>query len=1107
MTFKSLSSTADFIYQRYNRFIVFVGALVFTVSILNTNVTFAQCSIDSIVSTDISCNGLCDGTIEIFASGGSGTYMYSTDNGTTFQACNLFTDLCSSFYNIVVDDLTGCQAASTALLTEPSFLLAFITDSINAFCNGFCDGSLQVTPIGGVFPYTYFWNTSPIQTAEIATGLCAGVYDVAIQDANGCWTQAFGTVSEPSPIIDSTSNIDATSCGSTDGTATVYTSGGTPPYTYLWNDPASQTTSVAAGLSTGAYIVAVTDSFGCTENVTVTISDGEVLSTSSTSALCNGSCDGAATVSFSCSSPPCNILWFDESWVSIGQTDTTATGLCAGVYHVSVDNNSGCMSYDQVIINEPALLNGTASGTNTSCPGSCDGSATVATSGGTSPYTYSWSPSGQTTQTATGLCAGIHTLIVTDSIGCSSDTFMVTISSPDTLLFNTLKIDATCGACDGQGITCITGGTPPYSYSWITGSTTFSEDSMCPGTYGITVTDANSCVESDIVTITELSTISIDSLGYTDVADCFGDTTGTITIIASGGTPPLEYSIDSGGTYQGFGNFTGLGAGSYNITVRDSNLCTLFDSILIINEPLFLFISTTDTICANDSIFLEGSYQNTPGTYYDTLLSVNSCDSVVATTLTVNSLPIITVVPSPGIVCNFGDTVILVASGAVSYAWSPATGLDTTTGDTVLAFPPTDTAYTVVGTSIFGCIDSTTVSVQIGTLAPVPSFTSNTSVCEGNSVIFNNTSTNAIGYSWSFPGGTTVDTTLQNPTVTYDSAGVFDVTLTAIGCSIDSTITLTGYMIVSPIYTTSLSDTICTGDSLLLEGTYQTTSGTYYDTLTTGNGCDSIISTILIVNPIYGISDPPVAICNGDSVSVYGIFRSVAGTYYDSLNTSDGCDSAHSTILDVNSTYSINDPAIAICNGDSISIYGLFRSIAGTYYDSLLTINGCDSISATTLTVNPLPTVDLGADTMICNGCSLTLDAGAGFTSYNWSTGASGQSIVVDSAGSYSVQVTDANGCTSGDTIVVNVVSGTNQSTISNHLSLIIYPNPTTGQITLANLPQEAARISVYNILGELVDVRPPHNSQIDITNLTAGIYLLQLQSGETFFRKKIIKL
>ena len=143
----------------------------------------------------------------------------------------------------------------------------------------------------------------------------------------------------------------------------------------------------------------------------------------------------------------------------------------------------------------------------------------------------------------------------------------------------------------------------------------------------------------------------------------------------------------------------------------------------------------------------------------------------------------------------------------------------------------------------------------------------------------------------------------------------------------------------------------------MIYGTYRSTAGTYYDSLTTIDGCDSVHSTALTVNPTYNVTDPAVSICSGDSALIYGAYQNVSGIYYDSLTTVDGCDSIHSTVLSVDSAYNIADPAIGICNGDSALIYGVYRSTAGTYYDSLTTVCGSDSVHSTILSVDSTYTI------------------------------------------------------------------------------------------------------------------------------------------------------
>ena len=347
----------------------------------------------------------------------------------------------------------------------------------------------------------------------------------------------------------------------------------------------------------------------------------------------------------------------------------------------------------------------------------------------------------------------------------------------------------------------------------------------------------------------------------------------------------------------------------------------------------------------------------------------------------------------------------------------------------------------------------------------------------------------------------------------------YDTSTNIYGCDsiISTMLTIATYNITNPAIA------ICNEDSVSIYGISRSVAATYYDSSITTNGCDSIHSTVLTVNTTYSTTDPSITICNGDSISIYGTFRSVATTYYDSLTTINGCDSVHSTVLILNPTYNINDTAFSICDGDSISIYGIFRSSAGTYYDSSTTTTGCDSIHSTVLTFS-LPTLNLGADTMICNGCSITLDAGAGFTSYDWSTGATTQTIIVDAAGTYAVQVTDTNGCTVTDSIIIIIATGINlQSSIST-VQLQVHPNPNTGEfiVTFKITEEQHINLKVFNIKGELIydenlypvrsslsngvnEFKGSYYKQIDLSSYAKGIYNLQLTTKKGIISKKII--
>ncbi|PCI94138.1 MAG: hypothetical protein COB15_14850 [Flavobacteriales bacterium] len=333
------------------------------------------------------------------------------------------------------------------------------------------------------------------------------------------------------------------------------------------------------------------------------------------------------------------------------------------------------------------------------------------------------------------------------------------------------------------------------------------------------------------------------------------------------------------------------------------------------------------------------------------------------------------------------------------------------------------------------------------------------------------------------------------------------------GC--DSLVTLN--LTINPIFSFNQSYSICQGDSILLYSIYQNTAGVYYDSLQTINGCDSILSTTLSVNPIFS-SNQNDTICQGDSLLIYGTYQNSVGVYYDSLQTINGCDSILSTSLATNPVFSSNQND-AICQGDSILLYGSYQHSAGVYYNSLQTINGCDSIFSTTLTVNSLPSVSLASfnpDTLCDNASAVTLPTGSP-TGGNYS----GNGVIVGNFDPSSAGVgthniiytyTDGNSCINSDTTIITVDICTGIDNISTDYGIIIYPNPSTGQFTIEkpNDLNKKVQVKLLDATSKLIleKVIPVGKQKIemDIRNYSKGIYYLQLIVDDKIFIKQILK-
>jgi|GEM_PF-1723374 len=231
---------------------------------------------------------------------------------------------------------------------------------------------------------------------------------------------------------------------------------------------------------------------------------------SSTNIQCNGANNGSATVVVTGGVPS-----YTYAWTPSGGSAPTASGLGVGTYTCIVTDALGCTTTSTATITEPSQLIVTGATFNASCFGSCDGMINATVVGGVAPYAYMWSPNGSTAPMITGLCNGCYTLTVTDAVGCTS-TNVYCITQPSTPVTATVSnTNASCnGGCDGTAtVTNLTGGSPPYAYSWCNGSTTASVSNLCAGPCVVYITDANGCSFTDSIMVTQPAPAAVNVLG------------------------------------------------------------------------------------------------------------------------------------------------------------------------------------------------------------------------------------------------------------------------------------------------------------------------------------------------------------------------------------------------------------------------------------------------------------------------------------------------------------------------------------------------------------------------------------------------------------------
>ena len=486
--------------------------------------------------------------------GGAGDYTY------TFVATNICPEV-----------------SADVVVTEDSAITSSIQRTDVTCFNG-NNGKLDLTVSGGTGTYTFLWSNGA-KTEDIKD-LTAGLYSVRITDGKECVTENSARVGEPDKLKARISCGHITCHSDVNGTLDLTVTGGTPPYTYLWNT--GDTDDDLSGLPGGIYTVVVTDANGCTVEQSTVITQPDLLVCNiiqNNPCSSNGGSDGVATVTVSGGRTPYTYVWDN------GETSATATSLTAGVHTVTVTDALNCQTTCEIIITEPdVLICSVELNNHVLCKGDSSGVATVTVSDGAAPYIYLWD-NGEITPTATSLNAGLHLVTVTDAnqelTSCN-----IMITEPDILEASAIGgaiISCSCyGASDGSIDLTVSGGTELYTYLWSPGGET-TEDliGLSSGDYSVLVTDANGCTTTEEITIGEPGMLSCEITEDSPVSSN-GGSDGIATVTPSGGTPEYTYSWNPGGATTA--QATGLSAGSYTVTVIDSSGCETTCEITI-TEP------------------------------------------------------------------------------------------------------------------------------------------------------------------------------------------------------------------------------------------------------------------------------------------------------------------------------------------------------------------------------------------------------------------------------------------------------------------------------------------------------------------------------------------
>ncbi len=1013
----------------------------------STKSTIVSVSTPHIELADLEDTTVCAGTTlsmrvqKVGSSSGSVTYEWSGPNGFTssnyYFYRNNMTAADAGVYTVTatatsgVCTVTDIKSANVTVLS-PSITLEDLT--AQTVCSG-TTLSLSATPSGTPSgTVTYSWSgpgnfTSTLQNPQISnvTSANAGRYYVTATATEGSCTATSvknvnNTVNTVSVGTINLSNQEVTICKERGrATLSVSCSGGSGTRTYAWSpadglSTTSESTTYASPQTTTTYTVTITatntvNDVVCTASETreftvtvnapaVTLGDITAQSvcagtTLNLSASPSGTTTG--TVTYSWSGP--------NSFTSTLQNPqiTNVTSANAGTYHVTatatnVVNGVSCTATSSKIANvqvkELPYITEPENKNQTVCAGRAISSITF--SHGTGTMSVSNLPAGLNFNSTIGLISGTptqsgtYTVTLTNDCGTVTASGTITVNAPSVTLENIANQTVCAGSA--LNLSAIPTSTPAgtVTYAW-TGPNGFTSNEQNihidnvttnhAGNYSVTAT---ATVGSCTVTSTKSSSITINNPSVTlqDIASqtlCAGEnlhlhaaTSGTpVGTVSYAWSGPAGFTDSGTDMYRN--NMTTAYAGTYTVTATATRnvydvICTATDTKSVqvtVNAPVAgtLNVVGNTTICAGNSTTLTASVTGNTGT--------------------------------------------------MAYAWSPATGLDATSGAQVTANPTATTTYTVTATATVGtCTTSTTKQVTV-TVNQIPTvaITGNTTFCQGNTETLSATSGYA-QYAWSNGG--------RNASIDVTTSGSYSVTVTNnSGCQNNASVTVTVLPVPATPTATSVNNTSCTSPNGSITVTAPTGSnytysiGGAFQSATTFSNLSAGNYTLTVKNSSGCTSTTEVEVgATGNSVNATATANTPCAG--DMLQLTGA-----STTTGV--TYAWTGPNSFTSTQQNPQISNATSANAGTYTLTVTeTATNCTKIATVNVTVNALPTVTVSGATTICAGTTASLTA-EGANTYVWSNNEETATVSISNAGTYTVEGTDVNGCKNTAEVTVTV--------------------------------------------------------------------------------------
>ncbi len=1046
-----------------------------------------------------SCNSGNNGTITVIAGGGTSPYLYNINAGPNQVSTVFTTNISAGAYNLTVIDNNGCSLSQTIAVTQP-LPITLTLSSVPANCST-ANGSASVNASGGTPIYTYTWLPTGGNGPQ-TTGVLAGSYTVTVKDTKGCIQTGIVSVTATpggTAVITNTTNV---SCfNSANGSLTANMIGNvTAPLTYSWSN--GSTLQTASGLVPGNYTVTVSDFYGCKSTTvgTITQPGNIVLISGASNAACFNSATGTATTTVSSGGTP----GFSYLWSPGGATTSIVSGLFAGTYTCQVTDANGCIKTSTVSITQPSSVTINTNTLTATC-NQANGVASATATGGTAPYTYTWSTN-FVGQTLSNVAAGTYTVQVKDANGCIYVLAATVPNASGPAISVTSFTNPNCfGGNNGMATTTINPGNPGPGfpiYSWSNGQNTGTATNLMNGVYTVTLTDATGCIASASVTITQPASLTINVTGTNP--KCFNASNGTANAGVLGGTPGYTYAwLPAPGAGGNSSTPSGMGPGNYNVTVTDSKGCIIQGTLALANPPQMLSsVSQTQVSCFNACNGLAvGSVSNAIGavSYYWTggpvplttqtvsnlcagtfsMLATDQNSCTATTIFNITQPPALTVsisaIGTPS--CNGYSNGFATASpggGTPGYIYNWSNTQTAATANNLVAG-----SYTITVTDSKSCTASAVANVTQPT---------------GLSIIVTHTNISCFGLNngignVNYSGGTGIPTILWQPSLANTqyvntlAPGNHTVMLTdANNCTVQSTFSLTQpSQLVANITTvvptncgqsngsTSVSASGGAGGysyqwssnpSFTFSSINNVLAGAYTVTVMDANGCATSAATV-----IPNIAAPVIVVTNTVAVSCFGMAN--GGATISATGGAGGNNYLWSYLAQT--TQNVNNLPSGL---HSITVTDAAGCIGGavvniTQPTQLVTAIGSVTNVACSGQFN-------GAAQMLTNG-------GTPNYSYQWLPSAQTNSILTGvGTGVYSCTVTDANGCISSKTVNI---SQPNPLIITTNT---VVPNNCNGFATGQINTSITGGTPTYTLTWA-----PAQPANPLITNLVAGTYSL----------------